>query len=419
MTQNKQLFLLLTIVFTVAMLVVGTFQYQRERAYQISKLDAKIEMYNSMLYAYVQQNDSIEQISHFVAHLPDTTLRITLIDTMGVVLYDSKVPDYETLENHSTRPEIKAAAQDELASGIRLSSTTSESYYYVAQRFGGMYVRTAVPYSITLRNMLSPNRSFIFLIAFMLLITIAAVYFIATHLSKKQQVRDNEMRRKLTQNISHELKTPVASIMGYMESLLNNPMLEEDRRQFYIERSYFQAKRLAHLIQDINTLNKLNDQHQLYEIADCDLAELIRTTISDVKLQIEENYCSLNLDFPDCMPISGNQVLLYSIFRNLLDNTLAYADRHAHIDIKLINQDAYSYQISFADSGAGIPADHLPHIFDRFYRVDNGRSRKAGGTGLGLSIVKNAIAFHGGTIFAENKPNAGGLRFIFTLRKKQ
>ena len=116
------------------------------------------------------------------------------------------------------------------------------------------------------------------------------------------------------------------------------------------------------------------------------------------------------------MNIVGNSSLLYSIFRNLTDNAIAYAGVGIQITINCFREDEKFYYFSFSDTGVGVSEEHLNRLFERFYRVDKGRSRKLGGTGLGLAIVKNAVLFHGGTIFAKNIPG-GGLEFVFTLQK--
>lgn len=230
------------------------------------------------------------------------------------------------------------------------------------------------------------------------------------------QERDNELKRHLTQNISHELKTPVSSIMGYMESILENPDLDPGRQKFFVERSFMQAKRLTALLQDISTLNKIDEGKRLFQKEPCDLAQVINDVLFDVHLQIEQKKCVILRNFNASLPLQGNRSLLYSIFRNLTDNALTYGGEHIVIDISCYREDEQFYYFSFSDNGVGIAEEHLGKVFERFYRVDKGRSRKIGGTGLGLAIVKNAVLLHKGTISAKSV-STGGLSFIFSLRK--
>ena len=230
------------------------------------------------------------------------------------------------------------------------------------------------------------------------------------------QERDNELKRHLTQNISHELKTPVSSIMGYMESILENPDLDPARQKFFVERSFMQAKRLTALLQDISTLNKIDEGKRLFQKEPCDLAQTINDVLFDVHLQIEQKKCVILRNYNAVLPLQGNRSLLYSIFRNLTDNALTYGGEQIVIDISCYREDEQFYYFSFSDNGVGIAEEHLGKVFERFYRVDKGRSRKIGGTGLGLAIVKNAVLLHKGTISAKSV-STGGLSFIFSLRK--
>lgn len=230
------------------------------------------------------------------------------------------------------------------------------------------------------------------------------------------QERDNELKRHLTQNISHELKTPVSSIMGYMESILENPDLDPARQKFFVERSFMQAKRLTALLQDISTLNKIDEGKRLFQKEPCDLAQVINDVLFDVHLQIEQKKCVILRNYNAVLPLQGNRSLLYSIFRNLTDNAITYGGEQIVIDISCYREDEQFYYFSFSDNGVGIAEEHLGKVFERFYRVDKGRSRKIGGTGLGLAIVKNAVLLHKGTISAKSV-STGGLSFIFSLRK--
>ena len=230
------------------------------------------------------------------------------------------------------------------------------------------------------------------------------------------QERENELKREITQNVSHELKTPVSTIMGYMESILDNPDLPKERQAFFIERSFQQAQRLGVLLQDISTLNKLDEKEKVYDKENCNLNYILQEVLKDVALEIEGKKYRVIHNFHNGLEIKGNHSLVYSIFRNLIDNALAYAGENVHLDINCYREDDRFYYFTFADNGIGVNEEHLNRLFERFYRVDKGRSRKMGGTGLGLAIVKNAVIYHKGTITAKNTPG-GGLTFVFSLKK--
>ena len=225
------------------------------------------------------------------------------------------------------------------------------------------------------------------------------------------------LKRQLTQNISHELKTPVSSIQGFMETIINNPGLDESKRNFFIERCHAQSVRLSYLLQDISMLNKLDEGSGIFDRDAINLTEVIESVLSDVSLFLEEKNITTQLSIPPQLMIKGNMSLLYSIFRNLIDNTLHYAGNNIQIHISCFRVDNDFLHFSYADTGVGVESKHLNHLFDRFYRVDKGRSRKLGGTGLGLAIVKNAILFHNGRISAKHHLG-GGLEFVFSLRKE-
>ncbi len=231
-----------------------------------------------------------------------------------------------------------------------------------------------------------------------------------------QQEEENLLKRQLTQNIAHELRTPVSSIQGYLETIINNPEIEQYKKHFFIERSYSQAIRLASLVSDISLLNKIDESAILFDCEDIYLLDVIESVFKDIALQIEEKHVNVSIHIDKHIHIQGNHSLLYSIFRNLTDNSLAYAGENFNIILTCFREDDNFYYFSYADTGVGIPDKHLNRLFERFYRIDQGRSRKAGGTGLGLSIVKNAVLFHKGQIVAKNRVE-GGLEFIFTLKK--
>ena len=231
-----------------------------------------------------------------------------------------------------------------------------------------------------------------------------------------QEEEQARLKRQLTQNIAHELKTPVSSIQGYLETIISNPDIPSEKERSFLERCYIQSNRLTFLLRDISVLSRLDEAPELLKIEVVNLYVLVENILNDVALEMEGKEIKVRNQLPSDLVVNGNSSLLYSIFRNLTDNAIAYGGNNIEITICCFREDEKFYYFSFSDNGVGIPEEHLNRIFERFYRVDKGRSRKLGGTGLGLAIVKNAVLFHNGAIFAKNIPS-GGVEFVFTLEK--
>lgn len=235
-------------------------------------------------------------------------------------------------------------------------------------------------------------------------------------ISREQAEQQNVMRRQLTQNITHELKTPVASIMGYTETLLAHPDIDAATRQQFIERTHVQAQRLIMLLQDITLLNRMDYAAEYLVRERIDVASIVADVVEEMAVVAAQRRVAIHNCLPQDIGIIGVESLVCSIFRNLLANAVNYAGEDSIVVLRAVEQPT-AWQFSVSDNGVGIAAEHLPHIFERFYRIDKGRSREQGGSGLGLAIVKNAVVQHGGTIAAEpNQPH--GISFIFTLQKK-
>jgi two-component system OmpR family sensor kinase/two-component system phosphate regulon sensor histidine kinase PhoR len=234
-------------------------------------------------------------------------------------------------------------------------------------------------------------------------------------ISREQAEKENRMRRELTQNIAHELKTPVASILGYTETIMQSPDIAEDVKNQFITRTNEQAQRLTTLLHDISTLNRMDYAKDMIPMERVDVSVLIADIIEETSFAMESRQMTIKNYLPQNIIIHGSSSLLYSIFRNLTDNSINYAGNGTTIEINATQQSDY-WRFTFKDNGIGIPSEHLPRIFERFYRIDKGRSRDMGGTGLGLSIVKNAVLLHGGNIEIST-PETGGLMFEFTLKK--
>ena len=224
------------------------------------------------------------------------------------------------------------------------------------------------------------------------------------------------IKRQLTNNINHELKTPVAAIQGYLETMITSKDMTEEERNSFITKSYAHCQRLTQLLTDVSTITRMEDGSSRIEREVVDLHAIVGEIASDVALLPDDKRMRMNIDLPSPMPVYGNSTLLISIMKNLTDNAIAYSGGR-DIYVKCLGEQDGMYTISFADNGIGIEDDHIDYIFERFYRIDKGRSRKLGGTGLGLSIVKNGVLFHGGNIEVKNR-KVGGLEFTFTLPKK-
>lgn len=233
------------------------------------------------------------------------------------------------------------------------------------------------------------------------------------NLALHEQQEKLRIKRQLTNNINHELKTPVAAIQGYLETIISNSDMSTEERESFIAKCYTHSQRLTQLLHDVSTITRLEDGSSRIECESIDLRAIIDEIASDVALLPDDKRMRVNIDLASTMMVKGNSTLLMSIFKNLTDNAIAYSGGR-DIFIRLIAQSDEEYTITFSDNGIGIDEEHIVHIFERFYRIDKGRSRKLGGTGLGLSIVKNAVLFHGGDISVRNRPQ-GGLEFKLTL----
>jgi signal transduction histidine kinase len=226
-------------------------------------------------------------------------------------------------------------------------------------------------------------------------------------------------RAAIANNITHELRTPVSGVRGYLETLMEHKNLSPDKRDEFIQRAHVQIMRLSEIIQNITLLSKTKEAAQQFTTEEVSIYEIIHDLIeTDRKEAIRKNKITVNLHVAEKVILKGNHTLLCSIFGNLIDNVIKHAGENTTITIDNYMEDHNYYYFSFSDNGEGVEEKHLQSIFERFYRINEGRTRDRGGSGLGLSIVKAAVRFHGGEILAKNK-TGGGLEFLFTLRKEK
>lgn len=422
-TYHRRLFLMLiAFLWSIVLCFIG-FQYLREKQYKQEFLSAQLQMYNRHLLEAVEGGESPEE--YILRHTkPFEDLRVSVIALSGAVVYDNML-SLDSLDNHRHRPEVAEAMKKGSGYHIgRLSASDGREYFYSATLGNRAVVRTAIPYSATLSALLKADWTFLgIMIAISIAVSVLA-YFI-THRLGETIERINEMeaeqektrlKRQLTNNINHELKTPVASIGVCLETLLSGINLSEEKRQELIERCYANNERLRRLLSDVSLITRMEDGNALIEREPVDITGIIADIASELTIMPVDERLTLHTDITEPIIVEGNLSLIASIFRNLTENAIAYSEGK-NIYVSLLDSNAVEYRIRFEDDGRGVEEKQLSRLFERFYRVDKGRSRQKGGTGLGLSIVKHAVQFHGGTITATNRPG-GGLRFDFSLRRQ-
>ncbi len=224
--------------------------------------------------------------------------------------------------------------------------------------------------------------------------------------------RADQIRRDFVANVSHELRTPLTAIKGYSEALLDEPDNAEARQRF-LEIIYRHSTQMERLVKDLLRLARLDAGQELPDLANCDVAALIRSVVTDFEPSARAKKQRLTVDIgPNASALVVDPAKLHDIVRNLIENAINYTPEGGAIEVAADIDDG-KHRLTVADTGPGIPPEDLDRVFERFYRVDKARTRP-GGTGLGLAIVRNLVHVLGGNVFAANR-DAGGATFTVTL----
>lgn len=424
----NRILVLMSSLFVTLGLLFGLYQYKRERDFRVDVMNSQLQMYNYQM-AFSLGADSLrssESVSNYVNLHSIFGMRITVIDTLGNVLADSQQPDVSHMDNHLKRSEVIGAISNGSGYAIKRHSESTElTYFYSASKISmagnPVIVRAAVPYNAQLSDSLSYNNTFIyFALVVVLLVGFVTHGIMFYYLRMRDAENEKErMKRQLTQNVTHELKTPAASIQGFLETIIQNPELDEAHRQHFLQRCYAQSQRMSKLLQDMATLTKLDSkQNFMQSVCDVNISDLIHNVLDDTCLLLREKNITPVIDIPESLELHNVDMgLIYGIFRNLVDNAISYASHASYLSISgLADGEILRFQVS--DNGLGVQPENLSLIFERFFREDKGRSRKLGGTGLGLAIVRNTVTLYGGEIEASITPG-GGLTVKFSLEQQR
>ena len=370
-----------------------------------------------------------------------TSSRITLLGKDGQVLFDS-IENPEEMENHSNRPEFIEAEKQGSGEMVRYSDTLSkQTFYYAVKLKDDQVLRVARTTDSLLVTMLT---SFLLLGGLVCVILVIELFLVQKQTRKliepinridlehplehvcyeelrpllfrldqqnrqiQKQLEDlknaESARKEFTANVSHELKTPLMSISGYAELMMNG-MVPPDKMQDFSGRIFHESERLSNLVADIIQLSRLDEKNSDLPFEPVDLYELAEDIVLHLDSAASKKNINVSLE-GNSVTVQGVRHVIYEMLYNIADNAIRYTNQNGTVNIftGTINGHAF-YRVE--DNGIGIPENEQKRIFERFYRVDKSHSRATGGTGLGLSIVKHGAILHNAEIKLKSEPGKG------------
>ena len=213
-----------------------------------------------------------------------------------------------------------------------------------------------------------------------------------------------QSKREFVDNASHELKTPISVLRGIVETLLEEE--EDQRKRRFLEKALRRIEQMQNLVEDLLTLTKLESGRERLNLSEFKLRELVEEVYDSLEQEFVKREVSFENLVSEDFKMFADRQKLFLLLRNLIDNAVKYNKRGGKVWVRA-KKEGNKQILEVEDTGIGIPPEHVPFIFERFYRVDKGRSREMGGTGLGLSIVKHIVFLHGGEIRVHSKPGEG------------
>lgn len=407
-TYRQQLLLYLALIVGAFALAASLYQMRSEQNYKKLVLHSRLEGYADRIRLFGKEVEFNEDV------------RITILDLEGSVLYDSKEPGLSS--NHSERPEIMTCSSENPGWAIRHSETEGRDYCYLAKMDGDRIIRVAIPYEVDLKHFMRADTVYVIIGVILLLVILALVGRAmlkgyksledALNAVESEQQTNRRIKREMTHNIAHELRTPVSSLRGYLEALIDCEDMGEERRKLFIQRAYLQTLRLSDLLRDIGLVTMIEESPEMIKVEDVDLRKIVEGVLDDFSEKLRSKGMTAIDEIPDGLHMTASPSLVYAIFRNLVENSFKYAGKDTCIRIK-----AHSGGIIYSDNGVGVPLDMLDTIFERFFRIPQKTDMDWNndvGSGLGLSVVRNAVKFHKGEVKAYI-PQGGGLAFDIVM----
>ena len=379
-------------------------EHQSEHSYLVqTELLRDLFLEGEVAGRNTEEENTFEEFTDTYAEEYD--IRITVIDEAGNVLGESRGAG-DLMNNHLDREEVQKALKGESNSVIRRSDTFDVDYCYCAVPvadgdFRGV-IRTAIPLQ-ELRNM---NHEFVRSTVFAVLILAALILFLGLYFRKYvlAMKKVESMRREFVSNVTHELKTPLTSIRGFVETLKAGAIEDPKIANKFLDIIEIESDRLSNLISDTLLLSEIESKKETRR-EPCDVNEIITEVVDLLQPKVKEHVRLIFHPDASVRPYSCNRDRLKQLLINLVDNGLK-ATEFGAVTVSC-RSTASQLVLEISDTGIGMEEGQLDRIFERFYRVDKGRSKAQGGTGLGLSIVKHIVELYNGTIEVTSKPGVG------------